>query len=557
MAIIRLISMNDKKYEFGDEHEYQQLQSGSNSSSERNSYNGTLPSKSESSFVESTRGKARHSSQILALVPVYLLQICYGMNTGFPAILTPQLRENCSEFPIDQEQESWIVSIDNLATPFICILSGFLQQKFGPLRVLMFACLPYSLGWLTVFISSSVYHLYLSRLLVGVSHALLTTTVYTVEISSKEMRGTYSLLESVLRCFGCLLIYTLGFAFRWRQIAMFAPIVPLSAFICALWMAPESPVFLLAKKRTVDAHEALHKLYGSNYRVTEEVEIIQENLSKLRENRSRKISYIRNLRQHPEIYQPFFIIVTLSIIQQFSGMSILRTYVVKIFDQVFHTVPNGSNISTLNITDCSKLDGFGDGSISKEAYISAIIIGLVRLLASLLLSRLLRDYCRRSMYFASAALTITSLACFATCIVCINSSTIFRWAALVTACLLVFSVQLGIQTLPSLLSGELFPSDVRAFGKGLTRSATCGFMLISLKVYPILSANLGVHGTFFLFSVVLLLSLPIVYCILPETKDMGLEMIPSYFTPNKTIFYVDLTEPNSKPEQQKNPEIIA
>ena len=44
---------------------------------------------------------------------------------------------------------------------------------------------------------------------------------------------------------------TLGFAFRWRQIAMFAPIVPLSAFICALWMAPESPVFLLAKKRFV------------------------------------------------------------------------------------------------------------------------------------------------------------------------------------------------------------------------------------------------------------------------------------------------------------------
>ena len=47
---------------------------------------------------------------------------------------------------------------------------------FSLFQVLMFACLPYSLGWLTVFISSSVYHLYLSRLLVGVSHALLTTT---------------------------------------------------------------------------------------------------------------------------------------------------------------------------------------------------------------------------------------------------------------------------------------------------------------------------------------------------------------------------------------------
>ena len=116
------------------------------------------------------------------------------------------------------------------------------------------------------------------------------------------------------------------------------------------------------------------------------------------------------------------------------------------------------------------------------------------------------------------------------------------------ACFLVFSVQLGIQTLPLLLSGELFPSDVRAFGKGLARSATCGFMVISLKVYPILSANLGIHGTFLLFSVVLLLSLPIVYCILPETKDLGLEMIQTYFMPNRTVFYVDLTDPNLKTE---------
>jgi hypothetical protein len=27
------------------------------------------------------------------------------------------------------------VSIDNVATPIVCILSGFLQQKFGPLKV--------------------------------------------------------------------------------------------------------------------------------------------------------------------------------------------------------------------------------------------------------------------------------------------------------------------------------------------------------------------------------------------------------------------------------------
>ena len=63
MAIIRLISMNDKKYEFGDEHEYQQLQSGSNSSSERNSYVSSL-------FLTSFAFPIRISVRIIAKVPL-------------------------------------------------------------------------------------------------------------------------------------------------------------------------------------------------------------------------------------------------------------------------------------------------------------------------------------------------------------------------------------------------------------------------------------------------------------------------------------------------------
>ena len=48
------------------------------------------------------------SPQVMALLPVYLLQVCYGMNTGYPAIMTPQLREGCSEFEITEDQESGI-----------------------------------------------------------------------------------------------------------------------------------------------------------------------------------------------------------------------------------------------------------------------------------------------------------------------------------------------------------------------------------------------------------------------------------------------------------------
>ena len=117
---------------------------------------------------------------MLSLLPVYLLQLCYGMNSGFPAILTPQLAEPCSEFTITLDQESWIgqhllsqattanyflipVSLDNLLAPFICIASGFLQQKFGPLKILMFSCLPYTAGWITAAAATHAHHLYVSR----------------------------------------------------------------------------------------------------------------------------------------------------------------------------------------------------------------------------------------------------------------------------------------------------------------------------------------------------------------------------------------------------------
>merc|ERR1719414_1191076 len=133
------------------------------------------------------------------------------------------------------------------------------------------------------------------------------------------------------------------------------------------------------------------------------------------------------------------------------------------------------------------------------------------------------------MYFLSAFATIVSLFGFATCNFLVDNwaagnavmVTSVKWASLVTACLLVFSVQLGIQTLPFLLSGELFPSDVRAFCKGLTRSAACLLLVANLKVYPVLEAWVGIGGAFYLFAGVLVAAVPVVYFVLPETKDFG------------------------------------
>ena len=46
--------------------------------------------------------------QLLAVSPVYCLQVAYGMSGAFPAILTPQLTQDCALFTISAGQESWI-----------------------------------------------------------------------------------------------------------------------------------------------------------------------------------------------------------------------------------------------------------------------------------------------------------------------------------------------------------------------------------------------------------------------------------------------------------------
>ena len=105
----------------------------------------------------------------------------------------------------------------------------------------------------------------------------------------------------------------------------------------------------------------------------------------IRQNKERKSDYMRNIRSHPEVYKPFLIIVFVSLVQQFSGVSVIRAYSVAIFDTVF------SNISSGNMTVFSEHDT-GVNNVTSAlvsspgpchhtnsmAYIAAIVIGVCR-----------------------------------------------------------------------------------------------------------------------------------------------------------------------------------
>jgi hypothetical protein len=108
-----------------------------------------------------------------------------------------------------------------------------------------------------------------------------------------------------------------------------------------------------------------------------------------------------------------------------------------------------------------------------------------------------------------------------------------------------------LQDFNSLFSGELFPTEVRAFCKSLTRTFACVLLVICLKTFPVLEEQLQFFGTFYLFAVVLLVAMPIVYLLLPETKDVALEDVQHFFNREQSIFFIKLPPRTDKNDPAK------
>ena len=62
----------------------------------------------------------------------------------------------------------------------------------------------------------------------------------------------------------------------------------------------------------------------------------------------------------------------------------------------------------------------------------------------------------------------------------------------------------------------------------------------SLMTFPVLAEKVGIDGIFYCFSALLILLTPFVFLLVPETKDLSLEVIEYFFLPNHTTFYVDI-----------------
>ena len=164
-----------------------------------------------------------------------------------------------------------------------------------------------------------------------------------------------------------ILVYALGSFMDWDHIAYYAPIVPILAFLL-LFRSPESPVHLVSIGEEARAEISLMQINETGFDSLGQVKKIGLGLEEQKSRSVDKLNYVRNIQKHPEVYKPFLIILLLSVAQQFSGATILRGYVVKIFGAVFS--PRMNQLHDNITSPMCECDCDGGPPLSKCAFYS-------------------------------------------------------------------------------------------------------------------------------------------------------------------------------------------
>lgn len=204
----------------------------------------------------------------------------------------------------------------------------------------------------------------------------------------------------------------------------------------------------------------------------------------------------------PELYKPFFVMVTFFAIQQFSGIFTIFIY--------------AAQFSL-------------EAGVAIDEFLSAVIIGVIRCCTTILIAFASDRYGRKPLAISSGIGMFFSMAGLATCVKFPLTETSFSWLPSLFLFAFIFTGTLGILTLPFAMVAEMYPQKTRGFAVGIT--VAIGFILsfINVKTFSTVFEIFGSFWIFSFYALVALVGILFAVFILPETKGKSLQEIESHF----------------------------
>lgn len=373
-----------------------------------------------------------------------------------------------------------------------------------------------------------------------------------MKVKSHSIAGTGSLFIII----GVTVQFLLGTFLKWREVALWSMIFPVIAF-CLLFFVPESPYWLLLKKRTNDAQKSLAWLRGwvSIDEVQKEFTALQGRIeSNMLDSRiMHEVTCVQKIKafRRRSFLLPFFLVSLTFFIGHFSGMTTLQTFAVQIFntlkapiDKYYATLLLGIVeilgalicISAIHYTGKRPLTltstiGCGICFLLTATYAHYINdvpgLGVNNVIANVSSAKLsagnlsVPDMDNVTRIFQDIGEDSGNQGIFIP-LSDEDDSNGYAWIPLT---LLLGSALLshsGIRLLPWILIGEVFPSNVRAAGAGF--ASGMGYLggFLANRFFLSMVNSMTLQGTFWFYSGVSFVGTVILYFMLPETEGRTL-----------------------------------
>ncbi|CAH0395626.1 unnamed protein product [Bemisia tabaci] len=437
----------------------------------------------------------------LAVTGAIGIEFIAGTIEAQSAVLLPQL-EGSKELPITKDQASWIASMGTLLCPLTSILCGPLMDILGRRLVFKIYYSVSTIGYLIIAFAKEVWHLYIGRLCLAFSLGFtVANVIYLPEITTTSQRSLVLATINPLFSLGLLFSYVVGGYLRWDVASLIHTLICGLGLFSVLFL-PESPAWLVKEQRPEDARNVFRWL-GRN------AAKIDGDISRLQTTGNGPVKRSIPLKQlrHATVWKPFLILITFHFLQTMTG----------IYNIMFYTV-----------------EFFRDLGTAFDPVLVTIGFAFSRFVVCVTVGYYFTTKCPRRV--ATAVSGFGSGAAYLVAVgyeVWWKGDRRFQWvpvAAVLVSC--VFSTA-GVQALPWIMTGEVYPLSVRGCMGGATFFVGNVFLFLCIKFHFALVEALGMPGVMTFFGVACLVSGAFGLLVLPETQGRTMLQIELGFMVKK------------------------
>lgn len=420
------------------------------------------------------------------------------MQYGWTAPTVPILLSKDSPMEVSESQAEMLESILMIGACCGLPVTIYLVDKIGRKKSLIASATTTLIAWIVMATVSRVGWIFAARFFAGMAGdmAFVAAPMYIAEIADQKIRGFLSSMIYVMMLTGILLLYCIApFVPIWVPclLGIFVNVVGMSIFS----FQPESPYYLLYKNKPDKAKDSLKKL-----RKKDDVEAEFKSIGAAIERQKTEKGRILDLFLIKSNRRALITVVMLNSSQHMSSISVMLMNLHSILTEA--------------------------GSYYVSSSTGAIIFSATMFCSAMSASLAIDNFGRKVLLCCSGIMAGLSLLTIAIYFTLKNNGVNVlpaSWLPLVMVMLYAASFKFGIGLVPVVLTAELFPARVKAYGMTLSDLSYVGFAVISLAVYHALRNAFGIQVPFYIFACSCFCTVLFTIFYIPETKGKTLEEI--------------------------------